>query len=65
MPRRNSAATKSRTRNRSTTKTMAIRRPDGSVVYVVPITRPNAEGMVTVDMGGLIAEVRAQSLIHI
>lgn len=63
MPRRNNNALRSRTRDRSTTKQMAIRRFDGSVVMVTPITKPNDKGVVMVDMGGVIVEVRAQSLI--
>ncbi len=65
MPRRNAAALRSRTRNRTTTKTMAYRRPNGEVVNVVPITKPNSDGIVVVDMGGLILEVMARQLIHV
>lgn len=67
MPRRNNNALRNRTRQRSATSTpqMAIRRSDDTVILVTPITKPNAAGLVTVDMGGLLAEVKAQSLIRV
>lgn len=65
MPRRNNNALRVRTRPRSATKQMAIRRPDGSVLMVTPVTRVDAQGLVMVDLNGDIVSVQARSLIHV
>lgn len=63
MPRRNNNAVQPRTRSRSATKQMAIRRTDGSAVLVTPITNVDDKGIVLVDMGGVVVSVQARSLI--
>ncbi len=65
MPRRNNNALRVRTRPRSATKQMAIRRSNGDIVMVTPVTRVNADGHITVDMDGLLVEVQARQLIHV